>query len=148
MDFMVLTNLDTVTRPPVTGEDVTQTTGTSNPAPTQGTAPAPYMTILSLVLYMGFFAVLIWFLIVRPQKKREKSLRELVTNIRTGDSVVTNTGFYGKVVDITEGCFIVEFGTNKGIRIPVEKTEIAGVKEPNLTTKKYDTPAITEDEKK
>ena len=62
-------------------------------------------------------------------------MEQMRSKIKPGDSVLCNTGMYGKVVDITAECYIVEFGMNKGIRVPVIKSEIAYVKEPNLSNK-------------
>lgn len=144
MNFLALIT-GTITQPPANGEVATQVT---NVVGATGTPAGGFMSIVSLVLYCVFIAGVMWFLVIRPNKKREKKLKETISNIRAGDSILTNAGFYGKVVDVTEGCFIVEFGTNRGIRIPVEKTEVAGIREPNLTVKKYDTPAITDEEDK
>jgi len=138
MDF--ITMLSTVTQPPA--GSTAATTATNSVANAQS---SPVSLILTMVLYIGFFAVVMYFFIIRPQKKQEKKLQEMVGSIRTGDSVVTNSGLYGKVVDVTEGCFIVEFGTSRSIRIPVEKSEIASRKEPNLTVKKYDDIPQTEE---
>ena len=63
--------------------------------------------------------------------------------IKPGDSVLCNNGMYGKVVDVTAECYIVEFGMNKGIRVPVVKSEIALVKEPNLSNKESE-PVVEE----
>ena len=84
------------------------------------------------VIYGALFVGL-YFLFIRPQRKREKQRREMVESVRAGDNVVTTGGFFGKVTDIGEDCFVVEFGTNKGLRIPVLKTDVLGVREPKLT---------------
>ena len=84
------------------------------------------------VIYGALFVGL-YFLFIRPQRKREKQRREMVESIRAGDNVVTTGGLFGKVADIGEDCFVVEFGTNKGLRIPVLKTDVVGVREPKLT---------------
>lgn len=73
------------------------------------------------------------FFAIRPQKKREKELSNIQNAIKVGDWVMTSSGFYGKVVDIADQVFVVEFGMNKGVRIPIRKSEIIGNKEPNLT---------------
>lgn len=135
MNYLALLLQSTVTAPPAQ-EAATQVA--QQAVPTAGGAGGLIITVGYLVIIFG----VMWLLIIRPQKKREKQHQEMVSNIGTGDSVVTNTGFYGKVVDVTEGCFIIEFGTNRGIRIPVEKSEVAGIKTPNLTVKRYDTPAV------
>jgi preprotein translocase subunit YajC len=74
-----------------------------------------------------------YFLLMRPQRKREKQMKEMQAGIRVGDNVVTNGGLYGRVADLGEDSFIVEFGTNRSIKIPVRKTDVLGVKEPKLT---------------
>ena len=65
--------------------------------------------------------------------KREKALAEQRNAIQVGDMVVTNSGFFGKVVDITFDCFVIEFGMNKGVSVPVIKSEVFGKREPNMS---------------
>jgi len=91
------------------------------------------------LVWVAIYTVLIafmWATIFRPQKKRAQKLQELRNNIKIGDSVVTAGGLYGKVVDIGTDVYVLEFGTNRGVRIPVNKSEIADVKEPDLTPPK------------
>ena len=88
-----------------------------------------------IFIYIIVIFVAMYFMSIRPQKKRQKEHDEMISKIKPGDSVLCNTGMYGKVVDVTAECYIVEFGMNKGVRVPVIKSEIALVKEPNLTNK-------------
>lgn len=99
---------------------------------------------IGMVLYIVGLVALFYFFAIRPQKKREKDLKTMQESVKVGDWVMTSSGFYGKVVDVTEQVFIVEFGTNKSICIPVKKSEILGNKEPNLTNK----PSEDDEEKK
>lgn len=99
-----------------------------------------------IVLYFIFLFGIMWFIMIRPQRKREKALTEMQDSIKVGDMVITNTGMYGKVVDVVNNLFVIEFGLNRGIRIPVEKNSVAGVKEPNLSIKKDDEFEIKDDE--
>lgn len=91
--------------------------------------------MMMIVLYCVVIFGALYFFSIKPQKKREKAAEQMRVQIKPGDSVLLNNGMYGKVADITAECFIIEFGTNKGIRIPVIKQEVAGVREPNLTNK-------------
>lgn len=127
--YLLMLLSSTVTQPPA--EAATQAAQTVSGAPPNGG-----MSMIVFAGYLVFIFGLMWLLIIRPQKKRDKKHAEMVSSIQVGDSVVTNTGFYGKVADITESCFVIEFGTNKSILIPVERSEVAAVKEPNLTSKK------------
>lgn len=86
------------------------------------------MLIIWAVVIIGMY-----FLMMRPQRKREKQMREMQAAIKTGDNVVTSGGFYGRVADVGEDCFIIEFGTNRGIRVPVQKSDVLGVKSPKMT---------------
>ena len=82
---------------------------------------------------------------VYQTQKKEKKLAELRNAIEVGDSIITNSGFYGKVVDTTYDTLIVEFGLNRGIRIPVAKTEVFGKAEPNMSN---EAPPVEEEPKK
>lgn len=101
----------------------------------QGSAFGSGNGILYTVLYIVAIIGIFYFFAFRPQLKKDKALKALQSSINVGDSVMTTSGFYGKVVDISDQVFVIEFGTNKGIRIPVAKNEIVGIKEPNLTSK-------------
>lgn len=89
--------------------------------------------VMLIVLYCILLVGVMYFLSVRPNQKREKQMAEMRSAIEVGDSIVTNSGLYGKVVDITYECFIIEFGMNKGVRVPVAKAEVFGKREPNLS---------------
>ncbi len=89
--------------------------------------------VMLIVLYCILLVGVMYFLSVRPNQKREKQMAEMRSSIAVGDSVITNSGLFGKVVDITYECFIVEFGMNKGVRVPVAKGEVFGKREPNLS---------------
>jgi len=98
-----------------------------------------------IVFYVVVLLLIMYFLSIRPTQKREKKLAEMRNAIEVGDSIVTNSGFYGKVVDVTYDCLIVEFGLNKGVRIPIAKTEVYGKAEPNMSN---EAPAVEEEPKK
>ena len=84
------------------------------------------------ILYFVGMIALMYFIMHRPQKKREKEMKEMQSSIKSGDWVMTSSGFYGKVADICDQVFIIEFGMNKGVRVPVAKSEVIGNKEPNI----------------
>ena len=55
----------------------------------------------------------------------------MLSSLEIGDSVLTNSGFYGVIIDITDDTVIVEFGNNKNCRIPMQKSAIAQVEKPD-----------------
>lgn len=87
-------------------------------------------SIVLLIAYVLFFVVLMYFIAIRPQKKQQKKLNEILASMEVGDSVLTTSGFYGVVLDITDDVVIVEFGNNKNCRIPMQKTAIVQVEKP------------------
>jgi len=69
---------------------------------------------------------------IRPQKKQQKKLNDLVSSMEIGDFVLTTSGFYGTIIDITDDTVIVEFGNNKNCRIPMQKKAIVEVEKQAL----------------
>ncbi len=90
-------------------------------------AAAGGMSLISIVLvYVIMFGAL-WFFFMRPQKKEQKRVASMLASLEAGDCVLTTSGFYGIVIDISDDTVIVEFGNNKNCRIPMEKSAISRV---------------------
>ena len=87
--------------------------------------------IFVLIAYIAVFAVLMYFLSVRPQKKRQKTMDAMIANLAVGDSILTTSGFYGVVIDIAEDVVIVEFGSDRHCRISMQKEAIVSVEKTN-----------------
>ena len=81
-------------------------------------------TVGMIVWLVVLFAVM-YFLMIRPQKKEQKKKELMLNEVATGDTVLTTSGFYGTVIDIEDDTVIVEFGNNKNCRIPMQKAAIA-----------------------
>ncbi len=94
---------------------------------TEAAAPAAGGSLWIMVGYIAFFFGLMYFLAIRPQKKEQKKIAAMLADMAIGDAVVTTSGFYGIIIDITEEDVIVEFGNNKNCRIPMKKDAIAQV---------------------
>ena len=84
------------------------------------------------VLYFVFIIGLMYFIAIRPQQKEKKKMQELMAGVAVGDSVLTSSGFYGVIIDMTDDTVIVEFGSNKNCRIPMQKDAIVQVEKPEL----------------
>lgn len=78
----------------------------------------------NLVLFGGMF-LLFWLLILRPQSKRAKEHKELVSGIGKGDEVLTSGGLLGKVVRVDEDYLALEVGV--GAEVKMQKAAIAAV---------------------
>lgn len=87
--------------------------------------------IVMILVYGGFFAIL-YLLFMRPQKKEQKRIAAMLSALETGDCVLTTSGFYGVVIDISDDTVIVEFGNNKNCRIPMQKSAIVRTEKPEM----------------
>ena len=88
--------------------------------------------LISMVLmYVVIFGAFFYFVMYRPQKKEQKKMNAMLSSLEIGDSVLTNSGFYGVVIDITDDTVIVEYGNNKNCRIPMQKSAISQVEKPD-----------------
>ena len=88
-------------------------------------AAAPSGMVL-IIVYVAIFAGF-YFIFLRPQKKEQKRVQAMLADLEVGDTVLTTSGFYGVIIDITDADVIVEFGSNRNCRIPVQKAAIAQV---------------------
>ena len=95
-----------------------------------GNALMPIIWIVILFAFMYFF-------MIRPQQKETKQKNAMMSSLAVGDTVLTTSGFYGVVIDIAEDTVIVEFGSNKNCRIPMQKAAISAVEKPQKA--QYDT---------
>lgn len=84
-----------------------------------------------ILVYVVFLGALMYFMAIRPQKKQQKKMDELIASLEIGDYVLTTSGFYGSIIDITDDTVIVEFGNNKNCRIPMQKSAITQVEKQN-----------------
>lgn len=96
-------------------------------AQAQGTAAAGTLSMILMIIVWG---VVIYFLIFRPQKKEQKRKQATINSLEVGANVLTTSGFYGVVIDVTDEDVIVEFGSNKNCRIPMKKAAIEQVELP------------------
>lgn len=82
--------------------------------------------VLMIVIYAAVIGAF-YFFAIRPQKKQQKEQAALLASVAIGDSILTTSGFYGVVIDMTDDVVIVEFGSNKNCRIPMKKEAIVEV---------------------
>lgn len=89
------------------------------------------MQLLVIIVYVLAIGLMMYFLAIKPQKKQQKAQQQLMDSIEKGDFVLTTSGFYGVIIDITDDDVIVEFGNNKNCRISMQKKAIAQVEKPS-----------------
>ena len=85
------------------------------------------MGMVGAIVWMVVLFGIMYFLMLRPQKKEQKRVAAMLSAMEVGDVVVTTSGFYGVLIDITDDDVIVEFGSNRNCRIPMKKSAIQEV---------------------
>ncbi len=101
----------------------------------QAAEGAPGGMLPIILMYVVIFGAFFYFALYRPQKKEQKKMSSMLSTLEIGDCILTNSGFYGIVIDITEDTVIVEFGNNKNCRIPMQKSAIAQVEKADSDAK-------------
>ena len=72
---------------------------------------------LSMWIMLALIFVVMWFFMIRPQRKQQKELQAFRDGLKKGDKVVTIGGIYGTVSDIKENYILVEVDNNVKIRV-------------------------------
>jgi preprotein translocase subunit YajC len=88
---------------------------------------SPFVTFIPLLLVFVIF----YFLIILPQRKRQRALDAMLDNLKPGDKVVTNGGIYGSIVSVREDKRTVQLkiSENPVIRVEVARTAISGLQD-------------------
>jgi len=79
--------------------------------------------LMGMLMPLALFVVIFYFLIIRPQKKKQKAHEEMLASISRGDKVVTAGGFFGTVRDILDDSFIIE--VDEGVKMRILKGSIS-----------------------
>lgn len=86
--------------------------------------PSAFASILSLLLPLAVMVLIFWLFIIRPEKKRNKEMQDMLNNIQVADEVVTSGGIIGRVLSVQEDTVLIETGSDR-TKIRVIKSAIA-----------------------
>jgi preprotein translocase subunit YajC len=79
-----------------------------------------------MLVPMTCMLVIFYFLLIRPQNKQRQELQKLISNLKTGDKVVTSSGIHGIIANVKEGSsLILKIADN--VKIEIDKSAIASV---------------------
>jgi len=90
----------------------------------QSSAVNPIVQLLPLALIFVIF----YFLLIRPQKQKEKEHQKMLEGINKNDAVVTSGGIHGTVVNVKEKTLTLRIDEN--VKMEIEKNSIAYIKKP------------------
>lgn len=88
-------------------------------APAQGQAGGWTMWVMLLLIF-----VIMWFFMIRPQRKQQKELQKFRDSLKKGDKVVTIGGIYGTVVELKDKSVLIE--VDKDVKIRVDRNALQG----------------------
>ncbi len=88
-------------------------------------AAAPQGNPMSSILMLVVFFAIFWFLLIRPQQKKNKELRKMLSELSKGDEVVTNGGMIGQIDKIDETFVDLEVAEN--VVIKVQRNAVANI---------------------
>jgi len=81
--------------------------------------------LMSTFFVLGSFILIFYFLLIRPQQRRQKELQKMITNLKRGDRVVLTSGFFATVWDVKDDRFIVKL--SEELKVEVIKTAVQQV---------------------
>jgi len=94
-------------------------------AQTGSPSPMPGGGIGSFFVPLIFIFIIMYFVMIRPQKKRQEQQQKLVSSLKTGDRVVTNAGIHGLISNVKETTVLVKVADN--VKIEMDKSAITNV---------------------
>jgi preprotein translocase subunit YajC len=94
------------------------------PAQAQAVGAPAGNPLTGLLLPLGFIAIM-FFVMIWPQMKRQKALREMLSKLAKGDEVITNGGIAGRIEDVGDSFVTVEIAD--GVRVKLQKGAISAV---------------------
>jgi len=99
----------------------------ATPAPA-GNQPPFFLQMMPLI----FVIVIFYFLLIRPQQKRQKEHQKLISEIKTGDKVVTSSGIHGIIANVKERTIIVKVADN--VKIEFDRAAVTTIEKASETT--------------
>jgi preprotein translocase subunit YajC len=92
--------------------------------PAQAPAASPLVNLVPLI----FIFVIFYFLLIRPQKTKEKEHQKMLSGLNKNDDIVTSSGIHGTIVNVKERTVILRVDEN--VKMEVEKSCVAYIKKP------------------
>lgn len=80
---------------------------------------SPYAYLYNM-LPLAAIVVVFYFLLIRPQQKKAKEQREMLSNIKEGDSIITNGGMHARVISVQDDTLMIEIAPNVKVKVSRE----------------------------
>ena len=93
----------------------------------QASSPAPANPAGGIGFFVPliFIFIIMYFVMIRPQKRRQDEQKKLISALKTGDRVVTNAGIHGLIANVKETTVLLKVADN--VKIEIEKSAVTNV---------------------
>jgi preprotein translocase subunit YajC len=95
--------------------------------PSNGQQGGGSQSMISMLVLIGAMILVMYFLMIRPQQKRQKEHQKMLDGIKKGDKVITAAGIHGTVTDIDGATYTLQVSDNT--KITFDKSAVASVKQ-------------------
>ncbi len=85
---------------------------------------------MTLIVPFALMFAILYLLIIRPQRRKQKHLQEMIANVRKHDNVVTVGGVHGVVISVKEKEVIIRVDDNKDVKLKIDKSALTSVSAP------------------
>ncbi|MGD9364832.1 MAG: preprotein translocase subunit YajC [Desulfobacteraceae bacterium] len=101
--------------------DIAYAMGQAGGAAGQGGGGLLATPLFPILLMLG----VMWFFLIRPQQKKQKEHREMISNLKKGDRIITSGGLYGRITGLTDSTLTLEIADK--VRVKVSRAHIGGL---------------------
>jgi len=85
--------------------------------------------LIAQILPFALMILVFYFLLIRPQKKRERETKQMLAALKVGDNITTIGGICGKIVKVQDDVFTIEVGSDK-VKLVIERWAVKNVERP------------------
>ncbi|MFP4646942.1 MAG: preprotein translocase subunit YajC [Candidatus Bipolaricaulota bacterium] len=78
--------------------------------------------IISLVILLAVFGGIFYFLLIRPQRKKQRQHEDLISDLQKGDRVISAGGIHGSIAKVLDDTFVLE--VEDGVKLQIEKDSV------------------------
>jgi len=91
-----------------------------------GQGAGGFASFIPIILMFAIF----YFLLIRPQQKKQKEQRAMIGSLKKGDQVITTGGLYGRITGVTDTTITVEIAEK--VRVKLNRSNVAALNQPAL----------------
>ena len=104
-------------------EQAATTAAATDPAAAEATTGSTIAALATTFLPLVLIFVVFWFMLIRPQRKKDKQVKEMLNNLKAGDRICTIGGIYGTIVGIKDDTVTLSVGRDNLTMVVVRSVE-------------------------